>query len=86
MQTNEEEVVIIKSPLSQNLQRNGVAVQVQIYGDGEGKWLLEVVDPQNTSHVWDDPFETDQQALDEALRALDEEPLEFLALPPSSAQ
>jgi hypothetical protein len=27
--------------------------------------------------VWDEHFETDQLALTEALRALDEEPLEF---------
>lgn len=37
-----------------------------------------VGDAENTSHVWDEHFETDQQALTEALRALDEEPLEFL--------
>jgi hypothetical protein len=37
-----------------------------------------VGDAENTSHVWDEHFETDQQALTEALRALDVEPLEFL--------
>lgn len=37
-----------------------------------------IVDAKNTSHVWDEHFETDQLALTEALRALDEEPLEFL--------
>jgi hypothetical protein len=28
--------------------------------------------------VWDEQFQTDQQAFDEAMRALDEEPLEFM--------
>ena len=69
----------IDSPLSQSVTRNGVEVRVEIYGDAQGGWILEVVDAENTSHVWDEHFETDQQALTEALRALDEEPLEFLS-------
>jgi hypothetical protein len=68
---------IIESPLSQNVTRNGVSVRVEIYGDSDGGWILEVVDADNASHVWDERFETDQQALTEALRALDEETLEF---------
>lgn len=69
---------IIESPLSQNVTRHGVSVRVEIYGDSEGGWILEVVDADNASHVWDERFETDQQALAEAFRALDEETLEFL--------
>ena len=73
-----DEPDFIESPLSQNVTRNGVTVRVDIYGDSDNRWILEIVDAENTSHVWDEHFETDQQALDEALRALDEEPLEFL--------
>ena len=68
----------IESPLSQHVTRHGVTVRVDIYGDSDNRWILEIVDAENTSHVWDEHFETDQQALHEALRALDEEPLEFL--------
>lgn len=68
---------LIESPLSQKVTRNGVTVHVEIYGDSDGRWILEVVDAENTSHVWDNPFDTDQKALTEALRALDEETLEF---------
>ena len=60
------------------MTRNGVQVRVEIYGDMQGGWILEIVDAENTSHVWDEPFGTDQQALTEALRALDDDPLEFL--------
>lgn len=74
----DEESDFIESPLSQRVTRNGVTVQVEIYGDSQGAWILEVVDAGNTSHVWDEHFETDQHALAEAHRALDEEPLEFL--------
>lgn len=74
----DDEPDFIESPLSQHVTRNGVTVRVDIYGDSANRWILEIVDVENTSHVWDEHFETDQQALDEALRALDEEPLEFL--------
>jgi len=32
------------SPLAQSVTRDGNTVQVDIYEDGEGGWLLEVVD------------------------------------------
>lgn len=76
-----QEPEFIESPLSQNVTRNGVSVRVEIYADSDGGWILEVVDAENTSHVWDARFETDQQALAEALRALDEETLEFWGAP-----
>lgn len=68
----------IESLLSQSVTRHGVTVRVDIYSDSHDRWILEIVDAENTSHVWDEHFETEQQALDEALRSLDEEPLEFL--------
>ena len=76
---DDDEPDFIESPLSQSVTRNGLEVRVEIYGDSEGRWILEVVDAENTSHVWDEHFETDQLALTEALRALDEKPLEFLS-------
>jgi len=72
-----EEPEFIKSDLSRPLTRNGVSVNVEIYGDGEGRWILEVVDEENASHVWEHRFASDGEAFAEALRALDEEPLEF---------
>lgn len=73
----DEEPDFDESPLSRSVTRNGVTVRIEIYGDSDGRWILEVVDVESSSHVWDEHFETDQQALNEALRALDEEPLEF---------
>lgn len=78
MAADDDEPDFIESPLSQHVTRNGVTVRVDIYADSDHRWILEIVDAENTSHVWDEHFETDQQALDEALRALEEEPLEFL--------
>jgi hypothetical protein len=75
---SDNEPDFLKSQLSQSVTRNGVTVRVEIYGDSNDRWILEIVDVQNTSHVWDEHFDTDQLALAEALRALEEEPLEFL--------
>lgn len=76
-----DEPMFMKSPLSRQLTRHGVTVQVEIYGDGAGKWILEVVDQENASHVWDDHFETDHEALAEAIRTLEDETMEFMAGP-----
>ncbi|CAN7467487.1 hypothetical protein LJR221_003089 [Agrobacterium tumefaciens] len=33
-------------------------------------WTLEVVDHQNTSHVWDEQFESDTEARDVAVKTI----------------
>ncbi|PCK07272.1 MAG: hypothetical protein COA42_15240 [Alteromonadaceae bacterium] len=66
------------SPLSQKVESNGKSVDVKIYGDGHGKWILEVVDEFNGSTVWEDPFQTDQAALDELNDTLKTDGIECL--------
>ncbi|RZF26119.1 hypothetical protein EVC45_29875 [Paraburkholderia sp. UYCP14C] len=63
----------VHSPLSQRLARDGTAVEIEIYDDGEGGWLLEIVDEFGNSTVWDDAFATDSAALAEALNTIDGE-------------
>ncbi len=67
-----------ESPLSQVIERDGRSVKVRIYEDGTGGWLLEVVDEFGNSSVWDQSFETEQYALDEALKTIREEGIESL--------
>ena len=55
------------SPLAQSVTRDGKTVQIDIYEDGEGGWLLEVVDEHGNSTVWDDSFASDREALDLSL-------------------
>lgn len=43
----ESELYFMNSPLSQTVTRNGVTVDVEIYGDGHGGWILEIVDAEN---------------------------------------
>ncbi len=61
------------SPLSQDFQQDGKTVHIEIYEDGEDGWLLEVVDEGNNSTMWEDAFDTDADALAEALAAIEEQ-------------
>ena len=67
-----------ESPLSQSVTRDGKTVQVDIYENGKGGWLLEVVDEYGNSTVWDASFWSDRDALDEAFRTIDEEGIDSL--------
>ena len=74
----EDERYPVHSPLSQRVMRGETTVEIEIYEDGKGGWLLEVVDEFGNSTVWDDPFVTDGGALAEALNAIDTEGIESL--------
>ena len=73
-----EEIEITMSPLCQSIERDGKSVRVDIYDDGDGKWILEVVDEFGNSVVWDDHFPTDQEALDEVLDTIEKEGIDAL--------
>jgi uncharacterized protein len=66
-----------ESPLTQSVTREGKTVQVDIYENDQGAWILEVIDGHGNSTVWDDSFATDTDALAEALRTIDEEGIEL---------
>jgi uncharacterized protein len=63
----------VHSRLSQRLSRDGTAVEIQIYKDGNGGWLLEVVDEFGNSTVWDESFPTDAAAMAEVLKTIETE-------------
>jgi len=67
---------LIVSGLSQAISVEGHKIRIEIYKleNSEG-WSLEAVDSEGTSTVWDDLFETDQAAWDEAMKAVKEEGL-----------
>ncbi len=73
----------VRSALTQIVTRDGKSVSIDIYGDGEGSWLLEAVDEYGNSTVWDVPFENEQDALDEALKTIDTEGIDVLIGDPS---
>ena len=73
-----EEIELKYSPLCQTIERDDKSVDVQIYDDGEGGWLLEVVDAFGNSTVWDDPFESDQKAWVEVMQCIKDEGIDSL--------
>ncbi|MES2130304.1 MAG: UPF0149 family protein [Pseudomonadota bacterium] len=77
---------LVFSPLTQTLTRDGHTIDVEIYEDGEGGWLLEVVDAYGTSTVWDESFATDSAALNEVLKTIEEEGIAVLAGSPPELQ
>ena len=68
-----EEYKVKMSPLSKQYSEDGKAVQIYIYENSEGGWILEVTDEYNNSVVWDDIFETDEEAMTEFKRTIKEE-------------
>ena len=63
---------IVMSPLCQEISKDGTRVQVDIFRcENEAGWILEVIDEENASTVWDDPYDTDQEALDEVMEVIE---------------
>ncbi|MGK2944932.1 MAG: hypothetical protein ACSLFC_09360 [Desulfuromonadales bacterium] len=79
-----EEYEVKYSPLCQIVERDGKEVEVMIYEDGDGGWILEVVDEHGNSTVWDAPFDTDQEALDVVMECIEDEGIDSLIGEPPS--
>ena len=73
-----DEIDLIYSKHCQSVSKDGKTVRVEIYSSGKDDWLLEVVDEENNSTVWDDLFPTDDEAFLEFQRTLDEEGIESM--------
>jgi hypothetical protein len=73
---------LVYSKYCQSVTRDGLTVNVKIYSSGKNDWILEVVDEDNNSTVWDDQFETDDEAFQEFERTLKEEGLNNHRLKP----
>lgn len=66
-----EDYKIIRSRLSQKITREGTTLEVLIYrGEGDEAWILEVIDHEGGSTVWDETFLTEQNALNEVFQAI----------------
>ena len=51
---------------------DGVTVLLDIFrpAGSQGGWSMEVIDPQQGSTIWDEPFATDREAFEEFLATL----------------
>ena len=67
---------IVTSGLSRTIAVNGHNLTIEIYRlEHDASWTLEVIDEEGTSSVWDDTFDSDQAAIEEALKTIKEEGL-----------
>lgn len=74
----EDDFEIEMSPLCQELTADGKTVRVDIYRGDTCGWILEVVDEYGNSTVWDDEFDNDAAALDEAKKTIRDEGIDSL--------
>jgi len=74
----EDDFEVEMSPLCQELTADEKTVRVDIYRGDTGGWILEVVDEFGNSSVWDDEFDTDAAALDEAKATIRDEGIDSL--------
>jgi uncharacterized protein len=79
MNDNSNNPKLIDSRHSGYVTRDDVTIELCIYRLQHSKWTLEVVDAEGTSTVWDEEFETDDDALAEFERTVrDDGMLEFV--------
>ena len=65
---------IVMSPLCREITGDGTKIQVDIYhGEDDSGWILEIIDEENASTVWDEPFNTDQEALDAVMEVIEQD-------------
>jgi hypothetical protein len=84
MQFMTDDVEIIKSAQCQTVEQDGKKVRIEIYRLADSAWTLEVYDDFNNSTVWEDPFDSEDEALYEALATIKEDGIDCLIGPPDS--
>jgi len=81
-----EDYELMSSPLSQDVSADGETVRVEIYRGVDDKgWVLEVVDKYGNSSVWNDLFDTDNEAFKAALKTIETEGIRSLIGSPSDS-
>lgn len=74
MNDEDDDPNIVTSGKSRKITIDGLPFSIEIYRlEGDTTWTLEVVDKENTSHVWDDQFSSDAEARDIAIASIKSE-------------
>lgn len=62
---------ITRSRLSRKITREGTTLEVLIYRvEGDDAWILEIIDHEGGSTIWDETFVTEQDALNEVFQTI----------------
>ena len=62
-----------ESDITKEIEKDGFKVTIEVYKGDEGGWILEIVDEEWNSTVWDDLFPSAKEALDAGIKAIEEE-------------
>jgi len=74
MTDDDDEPNLVASGKSQVTVVDGVRFSIEIYRlETDPAWTLEVVDPEGTSHVWEEQFVSDKDARNVAIKAIETE-------------
>lgn len=69
-----EEPNLVTSGKSTRVVIDGYSFSIDIFRmENDATWTLEVIDQQNTSHVWDEQFQSDAEARDVAVKTIEAE-------------
>ncbi|WP_377278815.1 hypothetical protein [Rhizobium sp. R86522] len=70
----DEKPNLVTSGKSRRIVIDGHSFSIDIFRlENDTTWTLEVVDHQNTSHVWDEQFASDEEARDVAVKTIEAE-------------
>jgi len=70
----DDEPNIVTSGRSERVVVDGLRFSIEIYRlEADPTWTLEVVDPEGTSHVWEEQFVSDKDARNVALKEIESE-------------
>ena len=74
MIADDDEPSLVTSAKSRRIVVDGYSFSIDIYRlESDKTWILEVVDQEGTSHVWDQQFVSDAEAHEVAIGALEME-------------
>ena len=62
-----------ESNLKREIEQDGFKITMVVYKADEGGWILEIVDEGWNSTLWDDLFPTAKDALEEGIKAIEED-------------
>ena len=62
-----------ESEISKEIEKNGLKVKIEVYTDDNDDWMLEIVDEQWNSTIWDEVFSNAEEALEAGISAIEKE-------------
>lgn len=62
-----------ESDITKEIEKDGFKVTIEVYKGDQGGWILEILDEEWNSTVWDDLFPSAKEALDAGIKAIEEE-------------